>query len=80
MHRREPGLDLLRCLARGPDFASFWHSAPTAVMAGIWHTPSQYLKLFLCVTPPIFILSILGGSLLQWLVGKFISFQKEAVP
>lgn len=37
-------------------------------------------KLFLCVTPPIFILSILGGSLLQWLVGKFISFQKEAVP
>lgn len=37
-----------------------------------WHTPASYPLVFLCITLPIFILSILGGKLLQKLTQRLL--------
>lgn len=43
-----------------------------------WKTPEQYPKLFLCVTIPIFIGSLLAGKLLQKLTDSLLSKGKGA--
>ena len=41
-----------------------------------WRTPAQYPKLFFTVTLPVFLLSVLGGNLLQWTVGAMLHHRK----
>lgn len=42
-----------------------------------WRTPARYPLLFLCVTVPIYILSILSGKLLEKAVSGLLSFGRE---
>lgn len=37
-----------------------------------WREPAQYAKLFLCVTLPIYAVSLLGGAVLNWLTERTI--------
>lgn len=37
-----------------------------------WQTPQNYPKLFLTVTVPIFLISLLAGKLLQWIVSALL--------
>ena len=42
-----------------------------------WHTPVSYLLIFLCITLPIFVLSMLGGKLLQKLTQRLLSVKSK---
>lgn len=42
-----------------------------------WKTPEHYPLIFLCVTVPIFLASILGGTILEKLTNRLLAFRKE---
>lgn len=41
-----------------------------------WRTPEQYPLVFVCITVPIFLVSILGGYLLHKLTNRLLGFRK----
>ena len=49
-----------------------------------WHTPKKYILLFLCVTIPIYLYSLLAGKLVHavagWVMGLFTKKNKTSTP
>lgn len=42
-----------------------------------WHTPEKYPLVFLCITIPIFLVSLCAGKLVNWLTGKLLKSRRK---